>query len=119
MSRKKQKTTAASEPKQFKNHSKRFQELMQRSEPIDRYFFFTPEEAEFLAKEDMSKFYSKFRDDAEFVEYYIWGDPENIMINHQEYMATLNNLMANLPENVSVEIYDTTGNIPVLVNKKP
>jgi len=105
--------------KKIKNHSKRFQELMQRTEPIDRYFFFTPEEAEFLAKEDMSEFYSKFRDDAEFVEYYLWGDPDTIMSINQEYMATLEKLMANLPDNVSVEIYDTTGDTPVLANKKP
>jgi len=126
MSGKKQKSTAGSEAKQFKNHSKRFQELMQRTKPIDRYFFFTVEEAEFLAREDFITFSSEFQDDAEFVEYYTlgWGypdlrDPETFMLYHQDYNKTLDKLMANLPDNVSIEIYDTTGDTPVLANKKP
>jgi len=105
----KKKSAVANEPQQFKNHSKRFQELMQRTEPIDRYFYFTVEEAEFLAKEDFSTFWSEFQDDAEFVQHYIWGNPENILFYHQEYMKTLDKLMVNLPDNLSIEIYDTTG----------
>ena len=60
-----------------KGHSSRFLELMQRTEPIERYFYFTVEEAEFLAREDLDTFWSKFRDDAEFVAHYVlgwWGD---------------------------------------------
>ena len=76
-----EKSTTASNTKQCcdvsKGHSPRFLELMQRTEPIDRYFYFTVEEAVFLAQEDLDTFWSKFRDDAEFVAHYVlgwWGD---------------------------------------------
>ena len=48
-----------------KQHTKRFLELMQRTEMAEPpYMFFNDEEKEYLGKEDLVEFYKKFPGDA-------------------------------------------------------
>ena len=56
--------------KEEKKDEKRFKELMKRTEKVNKYFHFTPEEIEFLGKYDLKKFQKKFPAEAE--EFMSW-----------------------------------------------
>lgn len=49
---------------------KRFKKLMKRTEKVNKYFHFTPEEIQFLGKYNLKKFQKKFPAEAE--EFMSW-----------------------------------------------
>ena len=58
------------EHKDERQDEKRFKKLMKRSEKINKYLHFTPEEIEFLGKYDLKRFQKKFPAEAE--EFMSW-----------------------------------------------
>jgi len=52
--------------KQMKKHSKKFLELMQRTEKIDEIFHFTEDEIKFLGDEDLLALGKKFPNESHY-----------------------------------------------------
>jgi len=82
----------------MKKHSKKFLELMQRTEKIDEVFHFTEDEIKFLGDEDLLAFGKKFPDEA---HYYITGNRLFLTIKNFE-RNTVNGMM-NLKKKMALK----------------